>query len=214
MKIESSPLSFTEQNPQQATGPDLFAAWLTVKHQGSSGDDYYRRHQEQLQQSALRFDARPASVSQPVSPGQPVRQPSSEEPDLSGQEQSAGRLRMVSAYQADYSCLPRQPLSSSDRQSLLQMLKDNTGIALSFANSPPERASGEAQAAHTPGAGTVSRNPHSSHQLFVDDRQVELSLNTRELRPNEVRELKKQILQWIRHKGYTLTRLIINGVTQ
>ncbi|HBI22112.1 MAG TPA: hypothetical protein DDY37_05960 [Legionella sp.] len=53
-----------------------------------------------------------------------------------------------------------------------------------------------------------------NHHVFINKQCIELTLNTRALSSREAKTLQRTIKQWLVQNGYALKTLIINGVQQ
>jgi|GEM_PF-2676280 len=215
MKIEAGLMAAVNPGGQGKTfGNESFLALLDPSRSSQSGDEYYSQHQAQLQQSALQFRSSP---DQNVSAPRPVEEVFSEGDPVKSEEQQTLDNQVLSANSGKNPVLMNNPpLSTPDVSELISQLKTAgkqnfviEDVQIRIQNDKPKPAEFVSRQA-TSGNEAV----HKSHHLFLTDKHAELSLNTQDLAKNEVQDLKKTIKEWLKGKGFSLSRLIINGVRQ
>lgn len=217
MKINPQPLPVFQhaEHLEQHQQPSDFDRWLLKPKR--SGDDYYWQHQDQLQQSALRFDAVIKPIDTSVTKDNPsclltIKTTEITESDtvkisgLPGMTPSAAAKTIQSL--PDFKAL---------HSIINQWLKEGREDLANPAPSTLHRETRATQPVLTSEPRSLSGTPSpefKNHQLFQNNQTVELAFNALALNPAEIHNLKKMIKTWIARQGLVLDQLLINGVQQ
>ena len=216
MKIDNQVMPLA--NKQASVKPEinaLFEDWLDAPTANSNSDDYYWQHQNQLQQSALTF----ASTNKSERTARSVEVatlPDQESGMIAKNNVFARQPLLASALNSDNA--PPEPLlnSVSPMKPIIAVFKkaiESTAMPIDnkILSKPDAKNSGkETITKQTMPTNLIFKN----HQLFINNNLAELTLNTSQLSKQETQELQKLMKQWLMHKRYALTKLIINGVLQ
>lgn len=192
----------------------FFDTLLNAPVKNNNGDDYYRQHQDQLQQSDLNFS--PMTMS-------PEKKPMAEPLE---------NLKASTNNQTDPACLIEQntkalaepdcaliktsssPMMSPDQ--LNTTIKALHAAAIIQQENKLEDELPKNSRPNPANINPVLQNPmvFKNHQLFINNNLAELSLNTTQLSKDEARELQKLVKQWLSNKGHVLKQFILNGEKQ
>lgn len=214
MKISDQLITNTFHPGSSKNGHDVyFDALLNSSVKQNSGDEYYWQHQNQLQQSALRFN--PLCVKhieqlefEPTETGKPC---------INLQTDTSDTVQQISNSSIKTGCevietalLPMIPEQSNKTvkavfEQVMIYLENKLEDKLTRNDAHKLILSKQ------PIADTVI---FKNHQLFIDNNVVELTLNTSQLSKDETSELQKLVKQWLANKGYILKQFIINGEIQ
>lgn len=191
---------------------DQWMASLDVKKPiTTQADEYYWQHQHQLQQSALTFNA--TTHEHDVASAPDTNQSKiDDDPTLSSLSNSplppallpASLLKIKSPEHLNL-YTPEVATCSAHPATLLAnyLVTEKEHQALTDAI--------KTVVDKTMQRPTATIKPY---QLFIDDNQVELALNTTHWSQQEILDLKSFIHQWVQKKGYSLKQLILNGEPQ
>ncbi|WP_298626866.1 hypothetical protein [uncultured Legionella sp.] len=178
----------------------------------NTGDEYYWQHQGQLQKSSLRFE-------QHILEAKPQKSPFAKDTlvcdsHLLFPHSDENQLLVITTDEASAltnkveNCLLSRP---EDYSSHIKE-QDQQSIAMMTSQAQPQTVESlktiEAHAIQSRISQTIVKN----HHLFIENDEVELSLNTQELNRLEEQELREMIHLNLKHKGLSLKQLIINGV--
>ncbi len=173
-------------------------------------DNYYWQHQNQLQPSALTFQALVQDKKAPAAATSEAAETSEPRPFDKATLSTTLVITIKSQMPAeimlrhfDVDAL----INGVNKQINAQAILPQLGVAQSVIN----------QTKTITQSGTVTspafvsfKNPH----VFIDEHCIELTLNTRALSLQEANALQRTIKQWLVQNGYALKTLIINGVQQ
>ena len=84
------------------------------------------------------------------------------------------------------------------------------GSKADMTKQPDNKSSTLQKSLLTPTPPSVFKHYH----LYLNENQVELTLNTTYLSKQQISQLQKFIHQWLSQKGYTLKQLMLNGEHQ
>ena len=182
---------------------------LMDKHR-PSGDEYYRQHQSELQQSELEFNAveiakgkhfiqacapklnhDAALIEEKVSVT-PVHQTLQTPMHQDVEQQSDTDPHLINAERV---IGPAQTLSLP-----LSQAKPTLELSATVEQQEPE------------GLSLAYKQELKRHHLFINQDEAELTLNTQDLEPEEAQEYIPLIKNFLKNKGLLLKKLIINGV--
>ena len=211
MKIDAQSMTFITQFATQTSAQDSgFDGLLDPTIQPRQADDYYWQQQNQLQPSAITFNSNinepKAQITiEPVPKKAPITSSTSTEtsPFISKKimpiEPSTSELSISSKLDV------QQFITALDKTiehmgNITEHTITNPFEAKTKINTKPML---------TPTSTATFKN----YQLYLNDNQVELTLNTTLSKP-QITELQQFIQQWLSQKGYTLKQLMINGVKQ
>jgi hypothetical protein len=214
MKITSFTTIYSRiQTPTRQQNTNFEALLQDKMPHNRQGDEYYWHHQQQLQRSALTFDAHDNQIT-PTYIGLKAQ----EAADIASIKQSFNNTQ-------DIAQTNRSPISYTMKSAELtpgHLRIDKTthqinlqhpyifdAHPLSYANTSNKPV----DKAPTPlmRFTTIRSKPY---QLFIKDKTVELTLNTNAWSDKHRDTLKKTITTWLKQQGYSLQQLIINGVIQ
>jgi len=215
MKIEnqSMPVINKQVNVGWASAQQWSLHIDSVEPDTRQADEYYWQHQHQLQQSDITFN--PVEVNTPA----PIT------PDRELAKDSINPMEKFSPESLTLSEFDMQQLNDIHRDIIAVSTESEPrpsgrGAILTF-TLPDGRGSDSVET--TRSINTILRKPlitptstsiFKHYQLFIDDNQVELTLNTAHLSKLQVIELQTFIRQWLNQKGYTLKQLVLNGEQQ
>lgn len=211
MKISEQTVLNLNYNRYQP-GQEPFEFCLNRSTKETSGDEFYWQHQEQLQKSDLHFEA-------------------------SAQTNSASNSQRVTENKSscELTTMPQvtsinQHTAAPLKQSKLDLQSETTPLDFSFHSTPFEQKSfigpiggislknnqesdtklqiRESCRPNYPNANDQLKHFH----LFIQNEQVELTLNTAGLDHHREKELTRMIQDNLKNKGLSLKQLIINGV--
>ncbi len=188
----------------------------TLLNPGQFDDNYYWQHQNQLEQSALTFEPHSSmnktqtihfqdkptlsqlySESHAESPKQSI---------LPEHERILTRLEMTQEQVLEF-----KPITAGISHPI-----EKTITPPERQNSPIKDHGSKIKYIKNSLVQTDRLTPvqFKNHQLFIEDKQAELTLNTTTLSFDEAHALKTLLKKWLQAKSYTLKQLIINGVKQ
>lgn len=214
MKINDQLISALNQgSPTNQTLKDDFERLLQSPTQQHSGDEYYWLHQDQLQQSALRFNVIKMTKQQSepsITPHQKMGHQMSIQTQLNDMPnpRPTHQDRPVDNKIIPAPSTPIKPDVNNKRveftpktvsNPLSQKIQLNT---INQVNAPKEIID------------TSKKQPITwkNHHLFIHDNEAEVTLNLQELDTNEQKKLIQFMKNTLKQKGLALSQLIINGV--
>ena len=215
MKIDAQSMILTGKltclEPDQTS---YFACLLDDTNKKHKSDDYYWQHQNQLQRSDLTFNSvESQSKSQMISPKNQT---------IAHQVQTVGSAQCALEFISVNDFLNRGS-SKSTTTSELEIKQLSSAIEI-FLESPTDHSDVkmvDEEISQNNRYQKLMRNQTSlpsatfkNYQLFLNNNQIELTLNTTHFSKQQSNELQKSIKQWLTNKGYSLKQLIINGVAQ
>lgn len=175
-----------------------------------TGDEYYWQHQEQLQQSQLDFNSNTKLVESKIELNEPPM-PNDNKPKFIEKNpvETPHITPMKDTSFVQLSKMATEPYHSNFKKSILEVQKYAPGLPV-------------ARESEHPNALVVNKlNKEISsisyqlfikkHHLFVDQNEVELTLNTNDMSSHEANESIKTIKNYLKKKGLFLKKLIING---
>ena len=214
MKISEQSILASNQT-SSANKPDKleFEQWLKTPAKENSGDEYYWQHQEQLQQSRLHFDPAPlakqpkgveaAEISKTlvesenhVSPKNPLGL----QPIVNAQFQ---QINSASLNMEVFTRVIICPESKSNQN--ITPLDTTTNALITEKKVTLEKI-------EIPVDSQITTRDFKNHHLFIDDQQVELSLNSQDFNSEDEKEFIQIAKNHLKNKGLSLRKLIINGV--
>lgn len=214
MKINEQLVLMTNQTSQKNQQEQLnFEQWLNTPTKKNSGDEYYWQHQDQLEQSSLHFDPQPL-VNQEHKHEVIIR------PNLIESTPSPMPTTSIPIQQNHFSYQPEKNnntlLISEQLTQIFVDLKQELDQILTpdGSTNAPLKSIMAPRTEEIKATDVQQCNHHQfkNHHLFIEEEQVELTLNTKDLNPKEQRELTKMMKHHFKNKGLTLSKLIINGV--
>lgn len=195
---------------------DNFSDWLLSPTLTQNGDEYYRQHQGDLQPSALTFKALTidANSKHPLNDSMTlITHPNSSFtttentflPDMTPKD--ASQIAIKANQMTD---------TNAEIDALLTTIHTTITNYLVTTHKPMvfENISRQPNKAMTNYQTTEPSASIATHQLFIMGHEVELALNTHNLSKKDAKELEQCIKKALLSKGYYLSTLIINGVTQ
>jgi hypothetical protein len=215
MKIDNQITSLAKKPTSAEPRFDaLFEDWLDTPSTKKNGDDYYWQHQNQLQQSALMF----SSVNKQEASKRDNREV------LPDQDNRTAIKNSVFVSPAMITPIPKPVDTPSPSLASLISLAEPQITGLKETHEPTTMSS-DSKIINKMDAKNNSiefiirqilpkNSIFKNHQLFINNNEVELTLNTSQLSKEETHQLQKFMKQWLNQKGYALTKLIINGVLQ
>ena len=214
MKINEQLGLITSQAPQKKPQDNLnFEQWITTPTKQNNGDEYYWQHQNQLEQSSVRFDPKPLVL-------QPKKQ---EIPASSNPEKNTPSPALTSTIPVQHGYFSFQPETRDVRQLknvelskvIIDLEQELTQIMAPYGetNEPLETDTPlKTKEINSADIQLCNKYQFKNHHLFIQDEQVELTLNTKDLNHKEQRELTQIMKHHLKNKGLNLSKLIINGV--
>ena len=176
-----------------------------------TGDEYYWQHQEQLQHSELDFNTEgdflesKSTVDNPLMPrNNPFKQ----------LDQASLATKELFNTVTPPLCNEHQSCAISYSPDLMYetTLARQNDLPFPATSSQPVEQIDTPVNALTPGVKTMQPQPVlKKHHLFVDQHEVELTLNTQDLEPNEESDFITTIKAYLKKKGLFLKKLMING---
>jgi hypothetical protein len=201
----------TSQNKQQDQLD--FEQWITSPMKQNSGDEYYWQHQEQLEQSSLRFEPQPL-VHQQKKPEQSISSEATiDTPTVTPSADSPVQQNCIS-FQPEKNCVKQSNAEvqfSINIESEPELFK-NSLPAIEQSAPTKNDLSIQTKEMINPDLPQFNQYPFKNHHLFIKDEQAELTLNTKDLNHKEQKELTQLMKQHLKNKGLNLNKLIINGV--
>lgn len=189
-----------------------FAQWLNSPIKEKSGDEFYWQHQNQLQQSSLRFNA--ALTNHHPLPTHILSSANLLEKLQTCNQESEPLEVSVNNSDGDAAVHPILSLDnkaiSNITQQVNQCLEQIPDARLEVPIKRNDHPRGTTKS--TP-VTREFKQKFKNHHIFIKDYSIELTLNTHELNQLEQNELKELLTSGLKRKGYVLTRLFINGVT-
>lgn len=173
---------------------------------------YYWQHQNQLQPSALTFDALVQDKKAPAAPNLETSNTKASRPvDKTSENASLITTRVVTIESlTPTKIIPRR----FDMDALINHINKRLDTPMAVLK-PEIRSTGfNPTKAMTQPFSALPQACFKHHHLFIDEDNIELALNTRALSQRESNELQRTIKQWLLGNGYILKTLIINGVPQ
>ncbi len=175
-----------------------------------SGDEYYWEHQQQLQQSNLAFNFQPTETSTPPLSftdkrlhGEDLKLPEAQ----MHYEVFTHSATVAQTNKSNQEVLPLRPYIYSSGK------KNNNNSFYHFESTEViEELENLAQETKKPQEKPLPAIQFKPYHLFMHSEYAELSLNLNSFSIEEQKELLHQIQQYLKLRGLTLSRLIINGV--
>lgn len=207
------------KNQQQVAD---FSAWLT-KHPANrekppspaysnAGDEYYWLHQTQLQCSELHFDAHLFQL-----PSQPAETVALNHKQRAATLPAHPELIESVKQQLDLlaSSAALHPVSSTGRPiNSIVMLPATQKLTLSYGVHGEKLTIESAVMAKNMAVqkASIFFTPFKNNHLFIQETDAELTLNLQAFTQEEQQELLQFVQDYLKKKGFVLSRLIINGV--
>lgn len=190
-----------------------FDVLLNSSTRETTGDDYYRQYQHQMQQSELTFHSLATRIKKPANN------------DVEGFETHINTPSEMPYADEQSSCTGIEPKNDITKPvSSLMLPLEQFVLAIKTmreqASMPLENKRIENIEKDTDSTPVrINQLPEKNiifkhHQLFLNNNLAELTLNTTQLSKDETNELQRLIKRWLANKGYTLKQFIINGVPQ
>jgi hypothetical protein len=212
MKINDQiALSTIPKETKPGKFPSNFEHMITTPTKQSSGDEYYWQHQNQLQQSSLRFTAMGSRDEKKQNIASPIQL-----------EKSAVLPQEVpkSETQFDTEFTPDEFHPNSNFTEQVSSMYAHVEDELSHLLSPnsidnpfltkeiviPKKMIRTSQP--TADCSSFFKN----HHVYIEGNDIELTLNTKELNEHEQKELQHLIKSHLKKQGFSLKQLIVNGV--
>lgn len=174
-----------------------------------SGDELYRQHQDELQKSQLDFSAYYSSMEGSK------KQTKTENPDG-----TTSKPFIINDPDSRVLVQHSKPSSSTVKMPDIACKSDIHTVQNTISSSVMPTHSKHPKLILS--ANTVSKNAIASsptqqavfkkHHLFITEEEVELSINTQNLKPQEKKEVLNGIKAYLKEKGFILKKLLINGV--
>ncbi|KGP63302.1 hypothetical protein EP47_09220 [Legionella norrlandica] len=197
---------------------DHFERWLNTPTKQSSGDEYFWQHQDQLQPSNLHFMNEPL-IQQSMPTNIEGKKPLTITKTVINVEKTVLPMPNISAYHQISAAQVLQP-NTTQNISIPFILKKNSSLCfLPFISTPQENQLNQLEKSEaipkfiTSDLSINQAESFKNHHLFIKDAQVELTLNTHNLKQHEESELIQMIKDNLKKKGLSLKQIIINGVT-
>lgn len=175
-----------------------------------TGEEYYWHHQQQLQHSALTFQASLKALR-------------STPPRLQ-EEVNAEKRELTSILQQESSCLGKK--GNQDTKSSKSTCQDNphvdnkpqilanTVLPLAWNKKQIKNLNFEPKKQLKIILCFTGKPVIKDHHLFIQNNQAELSLNTGKQSKQQTRDFTQAIKQWLLNKGIHLQQFLLNGVKQ
>lgn len=214
MKIDNArPSNTAAQQPIIKDKNQAFEKWINNPTHQSDGGEYYWLHQDQLQQSALDFSAKPYT-------GQKERTLilTKDEPAFTDKqsaiedsfELTINHHTLVAATNPDALTIHIEPLSP--KQYLNSKLHSNSNAIIAFCPPSKDQTVSRNKAIDATALPTLTAPDFKNHRLFIHKKEAELTLNVPTLKSNDLKQLTQAIKKIITQQGLLLKSLIINGV--
>jgi hypothetical protein len=215
MKIDTQRMTITNKFASLEQDKDRgFDYLLDDTNKKPKSDDYYWQHQNQLQRSDLTFNELGSKPkNQVMFPEKPaLLQPEEKRTDICLMPEvvhinmpldgCSSKLTHLSEFEMKQvspilDIILQNPTNHSENKMM--------NLAVSKTNHYQTLMSNKTLPRHS---------MFKNYQLFLDNNQVELTLNTSHFSKQQTNELQTTIKQWLTSKGYSLKQLIINGVQQ
>ena len=215
MKIMEQLISSAFKTSNNQNKHDVFFDTLmNAPVRNNNCDDYYRQHQDQLQQSDLKFS--PMTMTPGKKPmAEPVENSNAR---TNSQTDPARLIQQNTKTLAEPDCA----LIKTSSSPMMSPERLNTTIKTLYATAviqQENKLEDELPKNSRPNPANINPvlpNPmvFKNHQLFINNNLAELSLNTTQLSKDETRELQKLVKQWLSNKGHVLKQFILNGEVQ
>lgn len=190
-----------------------FEQCINTPTKQNSGDAFYWAHLEQLQQSALRFEAHalknPKPIPKQLAPNKtPIHQNSAQATPQIIQHQV--HVDSFKSYEITDIC----PLPEFQINKTMPIAAPHTFVPnyLTHEIKDVDKAFAPLKQPITPLFNAPQNN--KKHHLFTQGNQAQLTLNTKGLNPLDKKELIQLIQNRLKQAGLSLSHLIINGVNQ
>lgn len=189
--------------------PVHFESWLQTPTKENKGDEYYWQHQDQLQNSSLHFTA--CSINNTPTP----LKNNSEQPNL-----IADKLPIHKDSNSEV-LLPVNKATEDQRNNnpcsifeyfLADKWVSNNPSALVPTNSSSILKEQPRSIKNTLPVKQASNNTFKNHHLFLEDHQVELTVNLNQINTKDQKKILHLIKEHLKTQGLALNKLIINGV--
>lgn len=213
MKINEQPvLPFIPKDLNKRVNQMEFEQWINTPAKQNTGDEYYWQHQEQLQNSSLKFEQHLQEQQpheSPIAKEEQISQSTSSfQPSVESQSSLVSINEPVAHANSAESYLfsPLKNDSKQNQEPYQPSIATTTCLA-------QNRAIESLKAKETDTVQyTMPQTPIKNHHLYIQNDEVELSLNTQELNHIEEQELRQMIQLNLKNKGLSLKQLLINGV--
>jgi len=211
MKINNQLPSFNTITNTPQNVSDGFMKLLDELQHSLQGDEYYWQHQDQLQQSQLTF-----AQKNPKSIPKTFRVTSSAKILKIEREESANKkLVMPCSEQVSlkraFIAIPQSHILNEQYGKVLNSDYEFI-VAHTTAEKPMEQIE-ELLKETNPLEHSKTSAALNKHHLYIDQQEAELSINTYELKPKEQKQLMHMIKSYLKKKGWSLKKLMINGVS-
>lgn len=212
MKIESKLNSLTDNLKSDYLNPDQgFEQFINSPAKQTTGSDYYWQHQQQLQQSDLSFNELTFQINTTPKELRDNEPFCKQDVTQSKTVLNQPILRAMQQFQPEHT-------SSTDFElnDLIVSIKNAIKTQDLFSSNEITRqiVSKNSQQQEINNQKISDQTTFKNHQLFINNKSAELSLNTTQLSKHQTAALKILIKQWLNNKGLALKQLIINGEYQ
>jgi hypothetical protein len=189
-----------------------FEQALNSLQKQKTGDEYYRYHQQQLELSDLQFN--PLGKETEVKAIQGSNADSAHHFEI-----EENNIEKAAAYLTREPEAEKQIQSASGVNNILEQyqsqLKQEFAIIANQTSSNPQLKSNSLPTISYSENKALSHTfVFKEHQLFIQGKEAEFSLNSTNLTRQQSEELSQLVKEWLRSKGIKLHQLIINGVKQ
>lgn len=214
MKIDSTLVNHLNQTSGTAKqGHSEFEHWLNTPAKDATGDEYYWQHQQHLQNSELHFqhkEQNPKQQALELAQTNSSSSPMGIEEKIVELTKPKNNSTFTKQEEQSSALLPEFKLFISK---LLDKLESNNLVLKTelISVKDPEQ---ETSPQYLTRPSLTQKPEVKNHQLFINDKEAELSLNTSQLEPQHNKELIKLVKSWFRQKGFYLQKFIVNGVKQ
>lgn len=218
MKINEPLASFWAKETRRTDlpqGQQDFERLLDHSSKNSSGDEYYWQHQNQLQQSSLHFELKPATQQQkPQATSQANTAPDRQNRVAPSEGKTSQPKAELQAPKTDkpQNNKPLLPLSSTPPCSKSKNASNPAVVAATSMKPQPQCVD---KFINTVKANTSQVDPgreFKKHHLFVEGEHAELSMNVDDLKEQEQKIVRQLIKNQFKNKGLILKKLTMNGV--
>jgi len=216
MKINQESLSVRQELLHSESKADKgFENWLKTPTKNTTGDDYYRQHQQQLQPCELHFGSQSSAAKKgPIELALREIKTNSGSAELTHSEATCA-CRSVA--QPDTRLRQSDPVVFTSQEPL-PLFENKTE------NNRPIQDNSVLQFNETKVDETLfisqiktwlaPKKAFKQYQLYIENKQVELSLNCADLNSSQKNEITSLVKDWLINKGLRLQQFIINGVKQ
>lgn len=213
MKINEQPVPpFISKDPNKGVNQSAFEQWVNTPTRQNTGDEYYWQHQEQLQKSSLKFEQY-LLEQQPHQSTIAQEGPNSQSTSsIHSSVENHYSLTSINEPVAHTDSTESYLISPSELYSKQKQEPNQQSIAATI-GLVQRRAIESLKAKETSTAQyKMPQTPIKNHHLYIQNDEVELSLNAQKLNQIEEQELRQMIRNNLKNKGLSLKQLLINGV--